>query len=302
MNLVSIIIPTFGDGEKLLETIESAFNQTYPKIEVIVVDDNGKNSIYQKKNEKMLKDYINYDNFKYIILGKHKNGSAARNIGAIKSKGRYLNFIDDDDALGLDKINEQVKLLDNLPEIWGASYSSRITLVNGIISKKTYANKSGEILFDYLMHNVVIGTGALLLRKSVWEDLNGFDETFSRHQDWEFVTRLLQKYKIVASKNVHFVRNYTGINSPKLILDYLKLLDYFTLNRVLSIKSLSNNKIKRINSQNYMGIMLKAIRVRDFKTAFSIFKLHSNGIYGIYYSAKLILQYLYSTITKSRYT
>lgn len=53
MDLVSVIIPTYKRSDSLCRCIDSVLNQTYPNIEIIVVDDNGEGTDYQKETEKI---------------------------------------------------------------------------------------------------------------------------------------------------------------------------------------------------------------------------------------------------------
>ena len=58
MNLVSVVIPTYSRPDNLRRAIDSVLNQTYPNIEIIIVDDNGIGTKYQKMTEEAIKDYI----------------------------------------------------------------------------------------------------------------------------------------------------------------------------------------------------------------------------------------------------
>ncbi len=70
--LISVIISTYKREEELDRAIRSVLNQTYKNIEIIVVDDNGKNSIWQKKVESIINKYsYNNKEFKYIVNEKN---------------------------------------------------------------------------------------------------------------------------------------------------------------------------------------------------------------------------------------
>lgn len=58
MDLVSVIIPTYKRSDSLCRCIDSVLNQTYPNIEIIVVDDNGEGTDYQKETEKNIKSIL----------------------------------------------------------------------------------------------------------------------------------------------------------------------------------------------------------------------------------------------------
>ena len=83
---VSIIIPTYGNNTNPVRAINSVLKQNYTNVEVIVVDDNGKDSAQQIYNEEVISK-ISDKRVKYVIHEKNKGGSAARNTGANVSTG-----------------------------------------------------------------------------------------------------------------------------------------------------------------------------------------------------------------------
>ncbi|KAA5544217.1 glycosyltransferase [Adhaeribacter rhizoryzae] len=106
--LVSVIIPCYNHAHFLSEAIESVLNQTYPFIEIIVVDDGSKDNTREVAQR--------YPEVTYIY--KQNQGlSAARNTGIDQSKGAYLVFLDADDWLYLDAIETNVKYLQQNPDL-----------------------------------------------------------------------------------------------------------------------------------------------------------------------------------------
>ena len=122
--LVSIIIPTYKRSNMLSRTIESVLNQTYQNIEIIVVDDNDKNTTYRKDTEIVMRKYKDNYKVKYIKHDKNMNGAVARNTGIRVSKGEYIGFLDDDDIFYKEKIQKQVEYLEKNIE-YDAVYCAR---------------------------------------------------------------------------------------------------------------------------------------------------------------------------------
>jgi glycosyltransferase involved in cell wall biosynthesis len=107
--LVSIIIPMYNSELYIAETINCALNQTWKKIEIIIVDDGS--------TDDSLKIAKKFECDSVIILRQpNKGASAARNLGLENAKGYYIQFLDADDLLSLNKIESQVKLLNNNTE------------------------------------------------------------------------------------------------------------------------------------------------------------------------------------------
>jgi glycosyltransferase involved in cell wall biosynthesis len=104
MELVSVIIPVYNSENTIKETIISAINQTYTNLEIIVVDDgstdNSKNEILSLTDSRI----------KYKFQ-ENQGSPNAKNLGLSISAGKYIQFLDADDLLSSDKIENQVKLL-----------------------------------------------------------------------------------------------------------------------------------------------------------------------------------------------
>lgn len=195
--LVSIVIPTCNRPVYLERTIESVLNQTYSNVEVIVVDDNNPDTDARTDTERVMTKYENNTKVTYLQHVKNKNGSAARNTGWKKAKGKYITFLDDDDEIAATKIEKQVKCLGDLDESWGACYTSyRLVKENGT-NQISSENRSGYLYIEALMRTLYMGSGSnLFLRKSVVDEIGGYDESFQRNQDIEFMARALENYKL----------------------------------------------------------------------------------------------------------
>ncbi|MCR0235261.1 glycosyltransferase [[Clostridium] innocuum] len=106
--------------------MESVINQTYPYLEIIVVDDNDPSSNERYMTEDLLCKYLIDKRVIYIKHDRNKNGSAARNSGYKKSKGDYIMFLDDDDEFEKTKVEVQQKNLSGLSKDWGCNYTKYI--------------------------------------------------------------------------------------------------------------------------------------------------------------------------------
>lgn len=174
--LVSVIIPTYKRSVCLLQTIESVLSQTYPSIEIIIVDDNGLGNKFQVETQKKLQKYIDERKIIYIPHEVNKNGAAARNTGFRASKGEYINFLDDDDVLMPEKIEKQVNFLEKQPVNVGATYcNSRLTFRTRFTGRvktiETSYAAEGNLIKEYLKNEMHFNTSSLLFRRSVIEEL-----------------------------------------------------------------------------------------------------------------------------------
>ena len=101
--MVSVIVPIFNAEKSIKRSIESILNQIYEVFELILIDDGSTDSTLN-----ICKDYAENDNRVKVI---HKNNggvSSARNLGLAKAIGKYVAFVDADDWVGPEYLNNLV--------------------------------------------------------------------------------------------------------------------------------------------------------------------------------------------------
>lgn len=274
-DLVSIIIPTYGRPNTLSVAIESCLKQTYSPIEIIVVDDNNPGTEVREQTEQMMQRYEQNPKVKYVRHEFNKNGSAARNTGFRISSGKYIAFLDDDDYFYPQKIANQVRKFETLPEEYGVCYSKYETRHNGKLKLTYRGHEEGNLLLYALMRNLFIAAGSnLLVKREVIEEINGFDESFKRNQDLEFLVRILQKYKLAYDSHLGLIVN--AATTPRK-MNYLDVTEQFRRNFEPFISKLSNSEIEIINRMiNLQIFRYHLITKKDIKSAFKVIK--SQGI------------------------
>lgn len=207
---VSVIIPTYGGCEYLRRCVDSVLSQTYNNIEIVVVDDNGLGTDSQMETAELMKTYEDDGRVRYLCHKKNLNGAAARNTGEKNSTGDYISLLDDDDVFVPEKIERQVKLLGSLPNDYAFVYCSHEVYKDDKLYKINHANREGYLFFEKASGCLEIQTSGILIRRDVYEEFKGFDESFNRHQDWEFLERVMSKYKIKADDFVGYRRFLYG--------------------------------------------------------------------------------------------
>ena len=222
--LVSVIMPTYKRSEKLIRAIDSVLNQTYENLELLLVNDNEPFDEYTKELKKRVKKYSDDQRFHLIIQEKHVNGAVARNIGISQAKGQYIAFLDDDDWWKNNKIEEQVKILKNLDDTWGA-VSCKFTLYdqNENVIGKTKKYRDGYIYKDVLNLMSDVATGTLLIRHDYLDTTRCFDENLLRHQDLQLLVDFTFKYKL---KEVNQYLHCVDVSDTQNRPDIQKLIQY----------------------------------------------------------------------------
>jgi len=108
--LVSVIVPTYRREEKYLRrALLSLVNQTHQSIEVVVVDDNPDKDM-QARMLNVVHEFGD-PRIRYIKNESVHNAAGARNTGILACKGTYITFLDDDDAYLTEKVESQLKFM-----------------------------------------------------------------------------------------------------------------------------------------------------------------------------------------------
>lgn len=284
--LVSVIIPTYSRPTNLVRAIESVLNQSYANIEIIIVDDNGEGSEMQKLTEQTIINFIREGKIKYITHPKNLNASAARNTGFAISKGEFVNFVDDDDVLSNTKISSQVALLQENSE-YGASYTDTDIIKTNRIRKVINPEETDDAAL-ILCGKRFFNTSTVLFRRSIIEELNGFDESFQRHQDYELYVRYFRRWKMRkchCEPLIKYDTINTITNQPAKALSYLE----FFLDRFKD--DIDESKYAdSIYYDLYNNVLINAIRNNDYTIAkYCLRKVISHKIP----SPVMILKYFY---------
>ncbi len=120
--LVSIIIPAYKGGRLLGEAIQSVLDQTYPNLELIVVDDCCPENTYE-----LVRQFTGDSRVRCLLHEQNRGAVAARKSGFQASAGEIVIFLDQDDLIHPDKVRAHVAFLENHPEI-GVSYNGRLDI------------------------------------------------------------------------------------------------------------------------------------------------------------------------------
>ncbi len=198
---VSIVIPVYNGSDYLKKAIDSALNQSYQNIEIIVVNDGSSDG---DKTEKIAKSYG--DKIKYY---KKENGgvSSALNLGINRMTGDYFSWLSHDDEYKEDKVERQVELLMKVqnPKAVALCDTEFIDTNSKVLEKKWATPESGiydsEQALLLMIHKSLSGI-ALMIPRDAFSECGVFDTTLRFTQDADMWRRLfLNGYFLIVDKN-----------------------------------------------------------------------------------------------------
>jgi len=224
--LFSIVVPTYNRAHLISGTVESILSQTYKHFELIIVDDGSTDN-----TEEVMSKYL-ADNVHYY---KKANGerAAARNYGAQKSKGDYVNWFDSDDLMFPNHLEEAAKMVEkyNRPEIFAQGHQHQDTS-GRLIEIFKYPENINDVLYK---GNPIANSPVIVRRDIAIANPFNEDRELSGSEDYELWLRLGAQYPIHASNNItvaivqHDQRSMTTMSNPdQLINRFIKFIAYTT--------------------------------------------------------------------------
>lgn len=299
---ISVIIPTYNRPINLKRAIESVIDQTFNNWELIIVDDNNPGTVGRNETRKLVQQYSQDKRIYYVQHEQNKNGAAARNTGIKIAKGKYIAFLDDDDGYLPNKLKIQFDLLeDPRNEKYGGAYSGCYFIRNGKRIFEYNQIKSGAFLKETLACEFQMGSGSnLFIKSEIVKKLNGFDETFIRHQDYEFLVRFFVNNQLLGLKeplfNVEQCASHLNIpNSTKSFkarMHYLAKYDYI-------LKKMNYTDLNYIYYKNYLSLSQIAIKEKQYKLALKWFaNAKKYGSFNLNDNIRTIILFIHSALPK----
>lgn len=186
--LVSCIIPTKNRPQFIRRAINSALGQTYPHMEVIVVDDS---------TDERTRELVSHlgSNVRYIKNEKSRGASYSRNVGLLESKGDVIAFLDDDDVWLPQKIASQLPCIKQHPLV-GCNF----ILINN--NYKRYVKFPPIVTFEDLLSFNHLGSCSFVIADAGAARGCFFDEGLKVGLDWDMWLSIMKKNNLVEAINV----------------------------------------------------------------------------------------------------
>lgn len=192
--LVSIICLCYNHERFIKEALDSVLAQTYPNLEMIVVDD-----MSTDKSAEIIKEYCRkYPQLTYISTGRNIGNCRAFNMGWRASRGTFIIDFATDDVLLPGRVEKQVEQFLKLDPTYGVVYSDAEYINDNsehlYYHSQKYKPAADGFIFEDVLARYFICPPTMMMRRSVLEELNGYDETLA-YEDFDFWMRSARNRK-----------------------------------------------------------------------------------------------------------
>lgn len=189
---VSILIPAYNSEEFIGETLQSCVDQTYPNVEIIVVDDGSTD-----RTLSIVKEWKqNYSRIK-VYAQQNSGACVARNLAFEKSSGQYIMYLDADDIMSDDFVATQVATIESEADVdiaisgWSDFHDNVNDARKEIIPVYHDYEHGLDLLLDLWTTGSMLATSNYLVKRKLIENSDGWNVELLKNQDGEFFCRIL---------------------------------------------------------------------------------------------------------------
>jgi glycosyltransferase involved in cell wall biosynthesis len=185
--LVSVIIPCYNSAATVARALDSALGQTYPALEVVVVDDASRDRTCEIVRARAADERV-----RLVALPRNGGPAAARNAGVEAARGAYVAFLDSDDEWMPGKIAAQVTALEAEPSASLCGCDSIWVFSDGLTiqTRETDRPMPGTESWKRLLSYAFVHTSYVLARRDLVLRLGGFDRDLLVGEDQDLWIRL----------------------------------------------------------------------------------------------------------------
>ena len=200
--LVSVVVPCYNCENYLPETIKSLANQTYQSYEVILVDD------FSSDKTSAIAKAVTKANKKFRFYQHRANGglSSARNSGIRLARGEYVCFLDSDDLLTPQSLENRVSALLRAhdKDIVAGVFDQSITIAEdykGTIESKATKPSKNYVDFINTQGDCPFNANQPMLKRAILVELGGFPEKYPQAEDWRLWSKIMRAGYIFLAVN-----------------------------------------------------------------------------------------------------
>ena len=223
---ISIIIPTYNSSALILKTLHSVINQDYKDYEIIIIDsysaDDTIIKIKSLKNKRI----------RFFFTKKEKGLSYARYFGILKSRGKYIAFLDSDDGWKDNKLTKQIKFMKKYKSVFSCT-NFQLKKNNNI--KKIIIKKDKIFFNDLLVDRPIALSSVIILRDIILNVAkNNHSDTYAEDYLWWVLVLKLNYRCDVIKSNLTTINIIKNSRSVKFLLNYMALIRIYNENLKIS--------------------------------------------------------------------
>ncbi|MBF0453170.1 MAG: glycosyltransferase, partial [Candidatus Magnetomorum sp.] len=261
--LISVLLCVYNDQQFIQQSISSILSQTYENWELIVIDDGSQDGTYP---------LLNQINDPRVKIFRQANCGLTRslNIAASHATGEFLARQDADDVSLPDRFERQIDLFKKNPDLLLAG--SDVVFIDDtgrIVSQRECARNKQQVIKYLSSLNAPFSHGSIMMRKSAFDQVNGYDESYPVSQDFDLFVRMSQLNGEMGSV-------------PKVLYQWRVLSESVTVKkwRVQLVQTLkSRKKIKQIYPKKATSINFVRFLITKIGTGLSFFLFSPKSFY-----------------------
>ena len=260
-DLVSVIVPVYNCDKYLNRTIDSILTQTYNNFEVILINDGSTD-----RSRQICEDYLLKDTRIRLINKNNQGVSVARNIGINNANGKYICFVDADDYIEKNMLEDCVNLIEinnadiicfNRRDIYNDYKIERIIYNNNMLKE--------DIINGIFNRRLPVAIWDKFYRKNLWNNVQ-FPNIKKSEDLFVLFDIIFRAKKIIATKSIYYNYNkqnlYSLTHVVKIELYYCNFIAFY--NGIENAKKYRNNKLMNIAIKEAFNYGIKAYHLNIF--------------------------------------
>ena len=285
--LVSIVVLTYNSSKTIIATLDSLKKQTYHNLELIIADDESKDDTVLICKKWLDANQERFQNTKIITVEKNTGTAGNCNRGCKEATGEWIKFIAGDDEMtddGIEKLvdfatsDSSYEIVSGKVEIFGVKSQNYDDDVWNYYQKLHRVFDSPHEQHWYLERNNFIAAMAVLMKKSLWEKVGGFDEDIPLLEDWPMWLKVTG-----AGVMIHFFDGIVAryrLSSDSVRAKYkfqysVRLFQYkYIYKDEVKYKCLQNMKF--LKNKSIISSIVYRIIARDIKNRESLWQMKRN--------------------------
>lgn len=212
---ISVVIPCYNQGEYLEDSIESAYSQTVSPHEILIVDDGSGDDSGEIADRYMFKEFPQIESPVRVIHQVNKGLPSARNTGIMNATGDYILFLDADDMLEENAIEEITKaIIQTNADVIAPSFTEfgksdrEVILESFTLEELKQANRIGY--FCAIKRSVLLEVGGYNPKmKWGWEDYDLTFDLFKRSKHFLVMKEKLVRYRVKEKSMIHTANEHS---------------------------------------------------------------------------------------------